>query len=758
MSITKQLLGKVMVTNRGEYNSSTNYEILDIVSYNGSSYISKGNDNTDLPTNSNSWQLIAQKGDTYEVNETDIKNIAKQITDNANSEFNTNVNTKLKEYNDNAKYKTDAYDTNASDKLEDYNKNHTDKLSVYNSNATEKLNDYNNNVNTKLKEYNDNAETKVSEFNSTTNVQKITNLSNEFYRVKDEVLETGEVSDSYIHLEDSAIAELQELSIDGVCEQTTTTGSQLYNINTTSIVSPYVSKTNDDWITVSASNTTSNTMYLNIFDKPIQKLKTSTNYTIVCEIKSLSNTGDNKLFATSAATSYIGQFTNPIGYVINTLTNNSILINVGLTRNNFTDSITGLRTFVSIQPGGSLSITFRLSVLESLDITSSNFVYEKYTGYQPSPSPDYSQNISVLTGDIKLTSCNKNLFDGIVEDGSIDGQTGENINSTTIARSVNYIPVEENKQYIFSINNVIKQVAIFYYDKNYNFITTQLNYNTPFTPVKKSKYIRIRCFQIDYALFTTGNIQIEQGTTVTPFEEHLETQITIKLPEGEFIGKFSDTNKDYVSLEYNKEEGQYHVVTNKYIGKGVLNGTEPGWGTSGTTVSNKNRFANSSMSSIMVKPAKDSEVASIISNKLVSKSAYDTYDNVTGISVNAKGTIYIYYDDIANYTTEEFKNWLSANQNEFYYLLATPYKIDLGPIDMPLSYDEVANIFTDSDLLPTINVKYYRNFITTIQNLQVNNDTLKNELSNIESRLTALENANTSAVDNNPTEESEVTE
>ena len=59
--------------------------------------------------------------------------------------------------------------------------------------------------------------------------------------------------------------------------------------------------------------------------------------------------------------------------------------------------------------------------------------------------------------------------------------------------------------------------------------------------------------------------------------------------------------------------------------------------------------------------------------------------------------------------------------------------------------------------MPIINVKYYRNFITTIQNLQVNNDTLKNELSNIESRLTALENANTSVVDNNPTDESEVT-
>ena len=149
----------------------------------------------------------------------------------------------------------------------------------------------------------------------------------------------------------------------------------------------------------------------------------------------------------------------------------------------------------------------------------------------------------------------------------------------------------------------------------------------------------------------------------------------------------------------------------------------------------------------MVAPAKDSEVASIISNKLVSKSAYNTYNNVNGISVNTQGTIYIYYDDIANYTTAEFKNWLSANQNEFYYLLATPYKIDLGPVDMPLSYNEVTNIFTDSDLLPKINAKYYRNFITTVQNLQVNEKALKQELADINTRLTALETAQANVVE-----------
>lgn len=45
---------------------------------------------------------------------------------------------------------------------------------------------------------------------------------------------------------------------------------------------------------------------------------------------------------------------------------------------------------------------------------------------------------------------------------------------------------------------------------------------------------------------------------------------------------------------------------------------------------------------------------------------------------------------------------------------------------MPLTYNEITNIFTDSDLLPKINATYYRNFKQTIKNIN-------NNISNIES-------------------------
>lgn len=61
---TIQDLGKVAYLNKGAYNSETNYEVNDVVSFNGSSYVSMVNNNRgNLPTNTNYWSIVALKGD-----------------------------------------------------------------------------------------------------------------------------------------------------------------------------------------------------------------------------------------------------------------------------------------------------------------------------------------------------------------------------------------------------------------------------------------------------------------------------------------------------------------------------------------------------------------------------------------------------------------------------------------------------------------------------------------------------------------------
>jgi len=57
-------LGKVATTPKGEYSGSTKYLKLDVVLYNGSSYVCLKESTGNLPTDTEYWQLMASKGDT----------------------------------------------------------------------------------------------------------------------------------------------------------------------------------------------------------------------------------------------------------------------------------------------------------------------------------------------------------------------------------------------------------------------------------------------------------------------------------------------------------------------------------------------------------------------------------------------------------------------------------------------------------------------------------------------------------------------
>ena len=102
---------------------------------------------------------------------------------------------------------------------------------------------------------------------------------------------------------------------------------------------------------------------------------------------------------------------------------------------------------------------------------------------------------------------------------------------------------------------------------------------------------------------------------------------------------------------------------------------------------------------------------------------------------------------------EKMNSKLSITPMIFYCELETPYVVDLGVVDMPITYDGTTNLSIDSYLLPQINAKYYRNFISTVRNLQVNEKALKQELIDINTRLSVLETAQTNVVS-----ESEVVE
>lgn len=63
--MAKQNLGRVSVVPKGEYVGGATYTKLDIVTYNGSSYIAL-KDTSASPIDTTAWQLVASKGDTGE--------------------------------------------------------------------------------------------------------------------------------------------------------------------------------------------------------------------------------------------------------------------------------------------------------------------------------------------------------------------------------------------------------------------------------------------------------------------------------------------------------------------------------------------------------------------------------------------------------------------------------------------------------------------------------------------------------------------
>jgi len=70
-----QILGIVSIKNKGEYDSDTNYEKLNVVTYQGSSYCAKTSVQGVLPTDTDYWDLLAEKGDKGDPGDTPVKGV-----------------------------------------------------------------------------------------------------------------------------------------------------------------------------------------------------------------------------------------------------------------------------------------------------------------------------------------------------------------------------------------------------------------------------------------------------------------------------------------------------------------------------------------------------------------------------------------------------------------------------------------------------------------------------------------------------------
>lgn len=340
-----------------------------------------------------------------------------------------------------------------------------------------------------------------------------------------------------------------DLTLYGRSTQETTQGKQLFNYEDTTMVTDGITVDEDGWITATFDNTNgTGYKYLNFYTNNLN-LKNSTTYAIVSEIKSVSGTGFLiPVSKTNTTPQTGGQFNSEVSYNFATLTNNMIKIETPTTIDDFSTTNYGLRTLLQFAKGQSGSITFRLSVLEDTSVTADTFVYEKFTGGQPSPSPDYPSPIESVG--------RKNLFD-VTLDGSI----------TNEIQYKTYM-LKPNTKYTISTNTYLSNdvIANIFIDlgKSLTPITSTNGVNGSKTITTDSTgYVTIGyrnySMQLDYS---TGMYycQLEKGTVASDYVPYDHTEISATVI-GKNLARVDDTNISATGYTLTTSKGLITLTT-----------------------------------------------------------------------------------------------------------------------------------------------------------------------------------------------------
>lgn len=317
----------------------------------------------------------------------------------------------------------------------------------------------------------------------------------------------------------------------------------------------------------------------------------------------------------------------------------------------------------------------------------------------------YKENISLI-------DMNKpNLFiNKVFKDNYLVLSTGEeSYNSEGCIWE--YIKVEPNTTYTLTYNSndytFGQRICEYTSDKTFIKRTNAFNSGYSFKTSSTTEYINLS------GLKTDSNIKVYEG-----FDDYYELCS---------IGDIKDT-LDIVN-------GQ--VVIDKKIGKVVLDGNEALTQNSGKTC----YYYNNSMFPLYDDKNK------ILSNYFKGVTFGELYNATTdfGVSLNSSvNRLTIRHKDITDLT--QFKTWLSENNVTVYYVLAEPYTIDLGQVDISL-FENINHINLLDDIETETRVKYLINNVmngtyATKGELELTNEqfqtTITNEFNSLERQMTSI--------------------
>ena len=670
--------------------------------------------------NSNASSKTSEFNSNYDEKVESFNTIFDTSTDN----FDGNYETKLSAFNENASTQTSTFNSVVEQATSDFNSNASTLTETFNTNASEKTSAFNINASEKTQEFNDNVDEKTEQITSQLdNYVQFDNypsnekagvikshingfqvsengnpnaeiLSKEQYDTIENQYFIGKgtlenIKDDYVGsstpvqdlntslkdiipkqdvegidnvFDDGLESPLYDLGGDGKSEQVTTTGKNLLPNNITSQIINGVTVTKNDDGSITLNGTATSYFTLKFTDDPIilqpgtymQSFHPSGSATPTGGIFIRSkDSDDNQIFEYSIV-STISKTLD----VETTIVDYSVAVNVGTVIKNIT-------------------------LYPMLELGSTATSYEPYTGGQPSPSPDYPQEINSIEGSVEFDCRGKSLFGGITLNVTREGITFDTkkdgsvyAKGTALNRALSLFSSEASNNLteinpgIYTISGGSKNASVELITDSGTLVaststlepfSTQINIEE-----RKKGFLRVSVEKgksIDETLYP----MLIKGSNNSNWEPYIEpNKVTFDLGE-EKLRSVGDVKDELV---VDLDTGDYYKVEN--VGEVVLDGSEDENWSNVPDGTGKERYTSAIIQSKVYTGTKLCQ-----SNYFKNDTSEEYYEDGT-IKIAPSGGVTI-YDDLFT-SLDNFKQWLSSNNTIVDYVLQNPTTKKLGTL------------------------------------------------------------------------------
>lgn len=315
--------------------------------------------------------------------------------------------------------------------------------------------------------------------------------------------------------------------------------------------------------------------------------------------------------------------------------------------------------------------------------------WEPYTGGQPSPSPDYPQEIhsSGDDGSIQVDVTGANLFSAEFESGGISSLDGSVQDDASRLRTKDMIYLKDAGRYVLNLEShdtKAKQCVIYVYDSAGKFLPDELqsvfgNFPRIFknNANRNVKFVIRNSDNTEILQTDIKNIMLNIGTNPLPYEPYKYQSLTVQTPNGlpgipvQSGGNYTDeTGQQWVCDEIDFKRGKYVQRIKKYFPAEQLSYISNGaLGEDAQTILVRYDTGNNNNKFI------DVLMCNFLSNKIIAWSR-----DKEGYQYSPDGLLDFRIEKIrlSEVTLDGVKQYCSEIGAYFYYAINDPILIDLS--------------------------------------------------------------------------------